>query len=261
MSSNPLVITPIDGEPRIDSRLVAVQLDVDHKNTRELIEKYSSQFEELGILRFETAKPPPGSLGGRPEKFYLLNEDQTYFLMTLARTTDQAVELKKRLVQAFSECRRQLQTGQPASSASRLAAFDALKLAKEGARVARIFGFTGNMVALSADCFAKRLTGISVLEYMGASHLLADERGRTYTATELGKLLASPVSAVKFNLLLEAAGLQIKEFGTWLPTDTAAGLFEWLDTGKRHSDGAPVKQIKWFKAVLERLVPGQKEAA
>ena len=62
MSSNPLVITPIDGEPRIDSRLVAVQLDVDHKNTRELIEKYSSQFEELGILRFETAKPPPGSL-------------------------------------------------------------------------------------------------------------------------------------------------------------------------------------------------------
>ena len=100
-----------------------------------------------------------------------------------------------------------------------------------------------------------------MLEHMGASHLLADERGRTYTATELGKLLASPVSAVKFNLLLEAAGLQVKEFGTGLPTDAAAGLFEWLDTGKRHSDGAPVKQIKWFKAVLERLVPGQKEAA
>lgn len=258
MSSNFLVITPIDGEPRIDSRLVAIELGIDHQNTRELIEKYSSQFEELGILRFET-----GEIKGRgqPEKFYLLNEDQTYFLMTLVRNTEQAVELKKRLVQAFSECRRQLQTGQPASSASRLAAFDALKLAKEGARVARIFGFTGNMVALSADCFAKRLTGISVLEYMGTTHLLADERGRTYTPTELGKLCTPPLTAVKFNLLLEGAGLQAKEFDHWLPTDAASGLFEWLDTNKRHSDGTPVKQIRWFKAVLERLYPSQKEAA
>ena len=30
---------------------------------------------------------------------------------------------------------------------------------------------------------------------------------------------------------------------------------------KRHSDGTPVKQIRWFKAVMERLYSGQKEAA
>ncbi len=260
MSSNSLVITPIDGEPRIDSRLVSAQLDVEHKNTRDLINTYISQFQELGSLPFET-EVKKREVGATQEKFYLLNENQTYFLMTLVRNTEQAVELKKRLVQAFSECRRQVQAGQSTSPASRLAAFDALKLAKEGARVARIFGFTGNMVALSADCFAKRLTGISVLEYMGTAHLLADERGRTYTPTELGKLCAPPLTAVKFNLLLESAGLQAKEFDHWLPTDAASGLFEWLDTNKRHSDGTPVKQIRWFKAVLERLYPSQKEAA
>jgi len=103
-----LSLAIIEGEPRIDSRLVATELGVDHKNTRELVDSYFPHFEELGVLPFETAKPPQGSAGGRPEKFYLLNEDQTYFLMTLVRNTAQAVELKKRLVQAFAECRKRL---------------------------------------------------------------------------------------------------------------------------------------------------------
>lgn len=52
--------------------------------------------------------------GGNPQKYILLNEDQTYFLMTLVRNTAQAVELKKRLVQAFAECRKRLE--QPAQT-------------------------------------------------------------------------------------------------------------------------------------------------
>ena len=103
-----LSLAIIEGEPRIDSRLVATELGVDHKNTHELVDSYSPHFEELGVLPFETDKPPKGSAGGRPEKFYLLNEDQAYFLMTLVRNTAQAVELKKRLVQAFAECRKRL---------------------------------------------------------------------------------------------------------------------------------------------------------
>lgn len=100
-----LTLAVVDGEPRIDSRLVATELGVDHKNTRELVDNYLTHFEELGVLPFETAKPLHGSAGGRPEKFYLLNEDQTYFLMTLVRNTDEAVALKKRLVKAFAQFR------------------------------------------------------------------------------------------------------------------------------------------------------------
>lgn len=101
-----LTLAVIDGEPRIDSRLVAAELGVAHEATQKLIDKYSTQFQELGILRFQI-----GEIEGRgqPEKLYLLNEDQTYFLMTLVRNTAQAVELKKRLVQAFSECRKRLE--------------------------------------------------------------------------------------------------------------------------------------------------------
>lgn len=100
--SNTLSLAVIDGEPRIDSRIVANELGVTHRNTYELVDNYSVEFQELGILRFQT-----GEIKGRgqPEKFYLLNEDQTYFLMTLVRNTAEAVQLKKRLVKAFAQYR------------------------------------------------------------------------------------------------------------------------------------------------------------
>jgi hypothetical protein len=103
--SNTLSLSVVEGEPCVDSRIVSNELAVDHKSARKLIEQYRSDFEELGVWRFEIAKPSRETLGGRPEKFYLLNEDQTYFLMTLVRNTDEAVQLKKRLVKAFAQFR------------------------------------------------------------------------------------------------------------------------------------------------------------
>lgn len=129
----------------------------------------------------------------------------------------------------------------------------ALDLFSTSAKAAKLAGFKGNMIALSAGNFTRSVTGIDVLALMGATHLLADPRGMTYTPTELGKLCDPPLGPVKVNLLLEGSGLQTKEFGHWLPTDAATGLFEWLDTGKGHSDGTPVKQVKWFRDVLKRL--------
>lgn len=111
MTTDLISLAVIDGEPRLDSRIVAAELGVTHEATQRLMDKYSTKFQQLGILRFEI-----GEIEGRgqPEKFYLINEDQTYFLMTLVRNTVQAVELKKRLVQAFAECRKRLD--QPAQT-------------------------------------------------------------------------------------------------------------------------------------------------
>lgn len=129
-----------------------------------------------------------------------------------------------------------------------------LMLAREAYKTARLFGFAENMAILSADNYVRRALGdTGVLSYMESTHLVADERGRVYTPTELGKLMTPPLSAVKFNLQLEASGLQKKELGGWLPTDEAQGFFEWADTGKQHSNGTPVKQLRWFKSVLDRL--------
>ena len=75
-----LLLTVVEDEPRIDSRIVARELGVETKATHQLVDKYSTHFQELGILPFEMEEIKGR---GQPEKFYLLNEDQTYFLMTL----------------------------------------------------------------------------------------------------------------------------------------------------------------------------------
>lgn len=107
MSSNPLALTVVDGTPLVDTRIIATGFGVQHQTTRELVDKYSEKFQAFGLLRFETeAVKRDGDRGTKFEKFYLLNEDQTYFLLTLTRNTAQVVDLKQRLVQAFSEFRK-----------------------------------------------------------------------------------------------------------------------------------------------------------
>lgn len=46
------------------------------------------------------------STGGRPEEYYLLNEEQATFLITLLKNTDPVVEFKARLVSEFYKMRR-----------------------------------------------------------------------------------------------------------------------------------------------------------
>ena len=47
-------LVEIDHEPRVDSRLIAEQLGIQHQNFRELIQDHQADFEEFGQLRFET---------------------------------------------------------------------------------------------------------------------------------------------------------------------------------------------------------------
>lgn len=59
------------------------------------------------------------------------------------------------------------------------------------------------------------------------------------------------VSGRKFNMLLAEAGLQVKLGDDWSPLPTAEGFYRVLDTGKRHSSGTMIQQIKWADNVLE----------
>ncbi|HJV07263.1 MAG TPA: Rha family transcriptional regulator [Chromobacteriaceae bacterium] len=101
----PLVLAK-DG-PRIDSRIIANELGIQHENQIQTLEAHREHFEALGVFRFQTEKPLAGSRGGRPVRFALLNEDQAYFAATLSRNTARAVNVKFRLVKAFGEARKQ----------------------------------------------------------------------------------------------------------------------------------------------------------
>lgn len=90
-------------EPRVDSRELAKRLGTQHQNTYELLKDYKSDFEQLGLLRFQTGEIDGK---GRPEKYAMLNEDQSYLLLTYSRNTAKVRGLKIKLVKSFSEARR-----------------------------------------------------------------------------------------------------------------------------------------------------------
>jgi hypothetical protein len=96
-------------ELRADSREIAKLFGVTHKHLRESIESHSEQLSELGVLRFETAKPSNGGwFGGRPEKFCYVNFDQIAFLLTISRPTQQTKEFRLKLIIAFRDARNRL---------------------------------------------------------------------------------------------------------------------------------------------------------
>lgn len=100
-----IILAEYQGEPRVDSRLLAEQLDNKHKNSIALIERYLVKFQEFGLLAFQTEARPVGRHGGGDVRFALLNEDQAFFLLSLSRNTDRVVELKASLIMAFREAR------------------------------------------------------------------------------------------------------------------------------------------------------------
>lgn len=100
-------IEEIDGEPRVDSRLIAQELGVEHKHTIEIIRRYKTKIEKYGEVTFKTA-PSLNSATYQQMTVCYLNEHQSTFLVTLSRNSEKAVELKQRLVDSYFHYRNQV---------------------------------------------------------------------------------------------------------------------------------------------------------
>jgi len=104
-SPDDFALTTTATEALIDSRLLAQGFGNKRRPTVALIDKHLIQFERFGKVRFQKA-PLPGSRTGQSERYALLNEDQSYLILNLSRNTDTVVNLKVKLVKAFSNARR-----------------------------------------------------------------------------------------------------------------------------------------------------------
>lgn len=114
-----------------------------------------------------------------------------------------------------------------------------------------------NQALLSAAKATKQVTGVDLPELLGTVHLIAEKQTRCYSPTELGKRIG--ISAIKFNQTLMAAGLQYRnESKDLVPTEAGKRFAVLLDTGKKHSNGTPVQQLKWTEDVLDFV---QKQSA
>ena len=108
---NDITLVKFAGELVVDSRIVAEQLDIQHKTFLETIRKHLSKLEaSFGCVTFQSADIEMPNGGTRKEvAFAYLNEGQVTFLLTLSRNTDRVVDLKIALVKVFQEQKRKLE--------------------------------------------------------------------------------------------------------------------------------------------------------
>ena len=119
--------------------------------------------------------------------------------------------------------------------------------------IAKTTGLKGNMAILAAARGTKELTGTNPLVLIGQTHLINEEQERYSTPTELGQRHFNE-SGQAFNQRLMRAGLQTKPVGgQWTVTAAGQRYGKLMDTSRRHSDGAPVLQLKWLDSVVEHV--------
>ena len=130
---------------------------------------------------------------------------------------------------------------------------DATKMFKSAMSVVRAIGCPKNIAAISANQAVYARTNINLLEELGQTHLIAEnQQEQYYTPTALGK--RHKLSGYKVNIMLEECGLQSRIGDKWEPTEKGRQYCVILDTGKKHSSGVAITQLKWLPSVMKLLV-------
>ena len=162
--------------------------------------------------------------------------------------TDQAWDVFEQLEDCYFAVKELTQSNPPKVKPIQLGS-----VTRQCAMMAKALGFKGNQHTLATDKAVKALTGQSPLELMGETHLIAENKQQVFTPTQLGEMVEPKISARKVNTVLEQLGYQEKANGVWIITPKGEKLCEMLDTGKKHGDGTPVKQVKWYQSVMDDI--------
>lgn len=162
--------------------------------------------------------------------------------------TDQAWEVFEKLEDCYFAMREIAQPKPPKEKQIQIGT-----ITRQFSIMCKALGFKGNQHTLEVDKAVKNATGISPLEMIGETHLIAENKQQVFTPTQLGELCEPKISARKVNEILAQLGFQEKAGSIWAVTPKGEKLCEMLDTGKKHGDGTPVKQVKWYQSVMEDI--------
>ncbi len=87
------------------SEIIAEGTKRTHEAIQKIISKHENRFKTFGKVGFEI-RPLEKSKTGQKSKIYILNEQQTTFLLTLMRNTDIVLDFKEKLVKEFYKMRQ-----------------------------------------------------------------------------------------------------------------------------------------------------------
>lgn len=182
------------------------------------------------------------SSGGRPSTEYYITLDMAKELSMVERN-----EKGKQARQYFIECERKVK-GQTSNLPIEKATSHFLSFKT----IAAAFGLKDNAQLISANVATRKLTGFDFQKLLEIE-LETPDQVHYLTPTELGKTLNPPLSARRINKLLEERGLQTKVGKSWVSTDAGEEYTRLIDTGKAHSDGSMIQQMKWASTTLQNM--------
>ena len=233
-----------DGEPLFCLTDICKVLEIsDPSNTtRQLREEFS----EGAVLNTDPLKTIRVETIGGIQSLIFITEPQLYFIMMRSRS-DKAKPFRQWVVsEVLPSIRKTGRYEAPKATPTAIPLKDLVEVTK---LVLEPAGIEGNQLALALDKVVKNKTGESALALSGVQ-LKAPQQEHLATPTELGKQVG--LSGQKINKILEEAGLQCKDINDkWTPTEEGLALGAvLLDVGKAHSNGTPIRQLKWSMSVL-----------
>lgn len=142
----------------VDSRLVAGELGIEHRALMQTIKKYLDRLERKEPVTFQMSlvKRPQG--GTYEETYCYLSEYQATLLMTFSRNTEQVLNCKERLVDAFIEARQVIKTVIPSLEKDNEALRLMLELERERNKGKAL---DSTMIQLHGDRVVLALRGLS----------------------------------------------------------------------------------------------------
>lgn len=222
----------------MSSKQIADVVDSRHDSVKRTIER----LVEKAIISQPPLVDGEKSANGVIEKLYMVNERDSYVVVAQL-----CPEFTAKLVDYWQETKNKYQTGSLDQRQEQ-----ALRLTKWAVEAAKAYGFEGNQAFLSADKAVKQITGVSSLGLLQIE-LKNEYQTLNLTPTEIGKQLDPKLSAVAVNKLLESLNYQEKLGSAWVPTPKGKPYAIFLDTGKKHSDGTPITQLKWLSTIIPHL--------
>lgn len=181
---------------------------------------------------------------GRNQEAIFITEPQLYFVMMRSRS-DKAKPFRQWVVNEVLPSIRKTgryEAPKTLKEPDLKVKFELAKMMLEPA------GIEGNQLTLALDKLYRTNTGESLLAQT-AVQLKAPTNDQLFTPTQLGAQLG--ISGAKVNILLEQLGFQTKVDKLWeLTREGKKQGGTYLDVNKQHSNGTPVRQLKWPMSVL-----------
>jgi hypothetical protein len=246
------------GKPVITTDLLAQAYGASNRNIQDNYLNNAERFVE-GVHFYKVIGSALRSLKNQPAFIGLVGKNAPHLTLWTERgaarhakmlETDQAWEIFEKLEDSYFNQR-------PKHLSVTASVKEAASVFKGYYSIARVIGLDRNQAAISAGRATHQAVGADPLEVLGLTALLAPQQAPALTPSDIGSEFDGK-SAISINKMLFEAGYQegrkdAKGRHYWVPTEKGQPFAVFLDTGKKHGDGTPVRQLKWSAEIISVL--------